>query len=181
MRFQHAPALTAAEAAELGRRLFGIDADASPLPSERDQNFVLRTESGDRFVLKIANRTDDRALLEAQNAALAHVARGSTLCPRVIPTTDGWEIAAFEASASITSSVAAGCPASARSLGDIPRTARDLARRSRNSMRARCSITPRSTGLLLDLARGCPGARRAPSIADPPFARSCGAAAGRRA
>lgn len=94
---QHAPALTAAEAADLGRRLFGLDADASPLPSERDQNFVLRTGTGDRFVLKIANSTDDRALLEAQNAALAHVARGSTLCPRVIPTTDGREIATFDA------------------------------------------------------------------------------------
>ena len=78
---QHAPALTAAEAADLGRRLFGVEADAAPLPSERDQNFLLLTAAGDRFVLKIANSTDDRALLEAQNAALAHVARGSTLCP----------------------------------------------------------------------------------------------------
>lgn len=94
---QHAPALTAAAAADLARTLYGIDAEASPLPSERDQNFVLRTEAGDRFVLKIANSTDDRALLEAQNAALAHVARGSTLCPRVIPTSEGSEIAAFEA------------------------------------------------------------------------------------
>src|SRR5688500_1295903 len=93
---QHAPALTAAEAADLARRLFGIDAEATPLPSERDQNFVLRTQAGDRFVLKVANSTDDRALLEAQNAALAHVARRSTLCPRVIPTTDGWEIGTCE-------------------------------------------------------------------------------------
>jgi 4-aminobutyrate aminotransferase-like enzyme/Ser/Thr protein kinase RdoA (MazF antagonist) len=98
---QHAPALTAAEAADLARRLFGVDAEASALPSERDQNFVLSTEAGDRFVLKVANSTDDRALLEAQNAALAHVARGSTLCPRVIPTTDGWDIAAFEAAAGV--------------------------------------------------------------------------------
>jgi 4-aminobutyrate aminotransferase-like enzyme len=85
----HAPALTPEEAAGLGRRVFGVDAEASPLPSERDQNFVLRTSAGDRFVLKIANATDDRALLEAQNAALAHVARSSTLCPRVIPTISG--------------------------------------------------------------------------------------------
>ena len=94
---QHAPALTAAEAAELGRRLFGVDGVASPLPSERDQNFVLHTAGDDRFVLKIANSTDDRALLEAQNAALAHVARRSTLCPRVIPASDGSEIATLDA------------------------------------------------------------------------------------
>jgi 4-aminobutyrate aminotransferase-like enzyme/Ser/Thr protein kinase RdoA (MazF antagonist) len=90
---QFAPALTPAGAADLGRRLFGLDAEASALPSERDQNFVLQTAAGDRFVLKIANSTDDRTLLEAQNAALTHVARASTLCPRVIPTIDGHEIA----------------------------------------------------------------------------------------
>jgi 4-aminobutyrate aminotransferase-like enzyme/Ser/Thr protein kinase RdoA (MazF antagonist) len=90
---QLVPALTADEAADLGRRLFGVDGDASPLPSERDQNFVLRTAAGDRFVLKIANGADARALLEAQNAALAHVARSSTLCPRPIPGVDGNAIA----------------------------------------------------------------------------------------
>ena len=86
---QHAPALTPAEAADLARRLFGVDAEPTPLPSERDQNVLLQTAAGDRFVLKIANATDDRALLEAQNAAMAHVARTSTLCPRVIPTLTG--------------------------------------------------------------------------------------------
>jgi 4-aminobutyrate aminotransferase-like enzyme/Ser/Thr protein kinase RdoA (MazF antagonist) len=85
----YAPALTADEAADFGRQLFGVDGEASPLPSERDQNFVLRTSAGDRFVLKIANGADDRALLEAQNAALVHVARSSTLCPRIIPTVSG--------------------------------------------------------------------------------------------
>jgi Ser/Thr protein kinase RdoA (MazF antagonist) len=65
----HAPALTPADAADLARRLYGIDAGASPLPSERDQNFLLRAADGNRFVLKIANATDDRALLDAQNGA----------------------------------------------------------------------------------------------------------------
>src|SRR5258706_2057560 len=81
---QHAPTLTPAEASDVARRLYGLDADASPLPSERDQNFLLQTATGDRFVLKVANGTDERALLEAQTAALAHVARVTTLCPRVI-------------------------------------------------------------------------------------------------
>jgi 4-aminobutyrate aminotransferase-like enzyme/Ser/Thr protein kinase RdoA (MazF antagonist) len=85
----HAPTLTADDAAELGRRLFGVDGVATSLPSERDQNFLLATAAGDRFVLKVANSTDGRALLEAQNAALAHVSRSTTLCPRVIPTLAG--------------------------------------------------------------------------------------------
>ena len=86
---RHAPALTPEAAARTAIELFGVDGTASPLPSERDQNFLLRTTGGDRFVLKIANSTDSRALLEAQNAALSHVARSTTLCPRVIPTLDG--------------------------------------------------------------------------------------------
>src|SRR4051812_37591707 len=86
---QHAPMLSAADAADVAERLFGVVAEASPLPSERDQNFALRTAAGDRFVLKVANAADDRLLLEAQNAALAHVARTTTLCQRVIPTIAG--------------------------------------------------------------------------------------------
>jgi 4-aminobutyrate aminotransferase-like enzyme/Ser/Thr protein kinase RdoA (MazF antagonist) len=85
----HAPALTPAAAADLARRLYGIDGDASVLPSERDQNFLLRTADGGRFVLKIANAGDDRGLLEAQNAVLAHVGRRSALCPRPVPAIDG--------------------------------------------------------------------------------------------
>jgi len=86
---RHAPALTADAAARIALQFFGVDGTATPLPSERDQNFLIATAAGDRFVLKIANSTDSRALLEAQNAALAHVARTTTLCPRLIPALDG--------------------------------------------------------------------------------------------
>ena len=41
--------------AEVDRsRLFGIEASAQALWSERDQNFRLRTSQGKQFVLKIA-------------------------------------------------------------------------------------------------------------------------------
>jgi 4-aminobutyrate aminotransferase-like enzyme/Ser/Thr protein kinase RdoA (MazF antagonist) len=85
---QHAPALTPAEASAIAQLLYGVNGDASPLPSERDQNFLLQA-GAERFVLKIANSTDGLALLEAQNAALAHVAWRTTLCPRVVPGVDG--------------------------------------------------------------------------------------------
>src|SRR6266545_5188518 len=79
---QQAPRLSAAEAVRLARDLYGLDAVAAPLPSERDQNFLLISAgdlgTGDlgtaRYVLKIANATEDRAMLEAHNAAMAHVA-----------------------------------------------------------------------------------------------------------
>jgi Ser/Thr protein kinase RdoA (MazF antagonist) len=104
-----APRLSVADAGRLARELYGLDAIASPLPSERDQNFLLtsvavsgtqglgtrelRTDDGGlttvRYVLKIANATEDRAMLEAQNAAMAHVAGRVALCPHALPTRSG--------------------------------------------------------------------------------------------
>src|SRR5262249_18093570 len=81
-----APALTIDDAVTWALRLFGVNANGSALPSERDQNFLLHTDNGERFVLKVANSGESRALLDAQNAALAHVGRRSTLCPSVVPT-----------------------------------------------------------------------------------------------
>ena len=90
-----APALSLSEALQFARVLYGIEADGHGLPSERDQNFHLQTVAGDRFVLKIANVTDERGLLEAQTAALAHVARRTALCPRLVPGIDGGAIQAI--------------------------------------------------------------------------------------
>ena len=42
-----------------------------------------------RYVLKIANATEDREMLEAQNAAMAHVADRVALCPHALPTRSG--------------------------------------------------------------------------------------------
>src|SRR4051812_725107 len=86
---QHTPALSTAEAAAIARDRYGLQAQASLLPGERDQNFAIDTPAGDRFVLKIANGLESRALLEAQNAALAVVSERTSLCPRVVPSADG--------------------------------------------------------------------------------------------
>jgi 4-aminobutyrate aminotransferase-like enzyme/Ser/Thr protein kinase RdoA (MazF antagonist) len=71
-----APRFSAAEAEEVALRNFGFAAAASPLPSERDQNFLLTAASGERRVLKIANPAEDPAILEMQNAAMLHLAAG---------------------------------------------------------------------------------------------------------
>ena len=96
-----APALTLDEALECARAGFGIAARASALPSERDQNFLLRAGERGAFVLKIANAAEPRALLDAQNDALAYVARRTPLCPRVVPSRDGSAIAEFATRAGI--------------------------------------------------------------------------------
>jgi 4-aminobutyrate aminotransferase-like enzyme/Ser/Thr protein kinase RdoA (MazF antagonist) len=92
-----APSLTMDLALACASRVFGVTGTGSTLPSERDQNVLLQTNSGERFVLKIANPRESRALLEAQNAALVHVARRTTLCPSIVPTVDGRTIADVEA------------------------------------------------------------------------------------
>ena len=88
---QSAPALTAADAARLAREQYGLRGTAEPLPSERDQNFVIHAGS-QRFVLKIANRTEQRTLLEAQNAVLAHLATRVSFCPRVASSLEAEQI-----------------------------------------------------------------------------------------
>jgi len=93
---QQAPRFDVAGAVRLARDLYGLEAAASPLPSERDQNFLLTTSvraGGDggvnRYVLKIANAAEDRSMLDAQNAAMAHIAGRVSFCPRVLRTIGG--------------------------------------------------------------------------------------------
>ena len=93
---KHAPNLDRAAAAVLAKKLYGLLASATPLPSERDQNYLLTTESGDQFVLKIANALEDRTLLEAQNAVMVHLGRGLSFCPQPVPTLTGKLICQIE-------------------------------------------------------------------------------------
>src|SRR5262245_52285936 len=86
---QQAPRYNAADAVRLARALYGLEGAADALPSERDQNFLIATDDGHRCVLKIANATEDRALLEAQNAALTHLEGRGAFVPRVLPTRAG--------------------------------------------------------------------------------------------
>jgi 4-aminobutyrate aminotransferase-like enzyme/Ser/Thr protein kinase RdoA (MazF antagonist) len=91
---QHAPQFTRAEAEMAARLEFGVIAAAEPLPSERDQNFRLTTADGRQFVLKIANATEPREILEFQNAALEHLAshQPNMAVPRVQRAVSGLTI-----------------------------------------------------------------------------------------
>jgi 4-aminobutyrate aminotransferase-like enzyme/Ser/Thr protein kinase RdoA (MazF antagonist) len=86
---EYSPALTPQAAGEIARELYAVAAEATALPSERDQNFLLQTAAGERFVLKIANAAEPVAMLEAQNAVLAHLTPRTALCQRVLPARDG--------------------------------------------------------------------------------------------
>ncbi len=93
-----APSFTAADASRLARELFGVSGSVECLPSERDQNFLIQRESGERLVLKIANAKEERGLLEAQNQAMEHVAQRESLMPKALRSPKGeWIEAAADA------------------------------------------------------------------------------------
>ncbi len=88
----YAPAFNRDDAAQLAQTLYNLNASARPLPSERDQNFLLQAENGERFVLKIANGAEERAMLEAQNQVMEQLEKRVSFCPRVLPATNGEQI-----------------------------------------------------------------------------------------
>lgn len=49
------PTLTEAEAQLILKKHYGFAGEAFPLPSERDQNFLIKCNDGKRYVLKFAN------------------------------------------------------------------------------------------------------------------------------
>jgi Ser/Thr protein kinase RdoA (MazF antagonist) len=72
---------------EIVKKLYGVDGIARELPSERDQNFHLRSSNGDDFTFKIASALEKREILDFQNQAMTHLSSvHPNIAPRVIPT-----------------------------------------------------------------------------------------------
>jgi hydroxylysine kinase len=69
------PAFSDKKAIEIVRDVYGLNVSVKSLVSERDQNFQLRTPSGEQFVLKIASAAEDPAVTEFQIEALLHIGR----------------------------------------------------------------------------------------------------------
>jgi 4-aminobutyrate aminotransferase-like enzyme/Ser/Thr protein kinase RdoA (MazF antagonist)/murein DD-endopeptidase MepM/ murein hydrolase activator NlpD len=88
----HAPRLTVHDAEHLARSLFGLDAGATMLPSERDQNFRLSAADGAGYVLKVANASERREILEAENAVMQRLSQ-TALTPQLVRGRDGRDIA----------------------------------------------------------------------------------------
>src|ERR1700746_2207438 len=80
--------VTEAEAAQLAREVFGLEASARPLPGEYDHNFHITAVDGREFVLKVMHPDRQRSFIELQAEALqllAARAPGAAL-PHVEPT-----------------------------------------------------------------------------------------------
>ena len=89
---EHAPNFGLKEAAQFAKELYGLSGTLSVLPSERDQNFLVSTDGGERYVLKIANATEEQAMLDAQDQMMAHAAGSGNLFPKLIVSARGENI-----------------------------------------------------------------------------------------
>jgi len=74
-------------AARIGRELFGAEGPVRELGSSQDRNFRIDTAAGPR-VLKVANRSWGRDTLEAQHAAMRHLARKDPGLKAPVPFAD---------------------------------------------------------------------------------------------
>jgi len=88
----HAPSFAIVDAIRLAKNLYKRNGTAKSLPSERDQNFLLKADDGRQFVLKIANAAEERAMLVAQNEVMGYLAGQIDFCPHVIHSINGNEI-----------------------------------------------------------------------------------------
>jgi Ser/Thr protein kinase RdoA (MazF antagonist) len=69
--------------------LYGIRCVAEPLPSERDQNFLITADTGEKFVLKIFNPAEWKTVAAAQNWVLKHLEQRVSFCQSVITGLSG--------------------------------------------------------------------------------------------
>ena len=97
------PSFGEADAATLAADLFGVSGAATPLDSERDQNFLIDDGAGGRAVLKISNASEQPAVAEMEIAAALHAKRVDgdlpIALPRRVPNTTGAGPAAYLATA----------------------------------------------------------------------------------
>jgi hydroxylysine kinase len=87
MRF-NPPSFDAAEVDGIIATQYGLKGEWSSLVGERDQNFRLLAESGERYVVKIAGQDEEPDITDFQVAALLHLEKGSPEIPvpRVVRT-----------------------------------------------------------------------------------------------
>ncbi|MCC6618651.1 MAG: aminotransferase class III-fold pyridoxal phosphate-dependent enzyme, partial [Chloroflexi bacterium] len=94
------PTLGPGQAERIAREQYGLDATASPLVSERDQNFRLDDTDGNAWVLKVSNAAEERGVVEMEVAAVERIAAVDPGLPVPVarPSLAGGPIASVEVS-----------------------------------------------------------------------------------
>lgn len=104
------PEVSAADAIEIARSLYGLEVEASELGSNQDRNFALTESSGQRSVLRIDNPAFADAAREAQHAAIDAYREAGVPVASVLPGLDGALTGRWNGFAVRRSAFAAGEP-----------------------------------------------------------------------
>ena len=97
IRIQRRPEVQLEEAHAAVRRLFDLDGTLSPLPGERDQNYLLETGDGVRYVVKVSSPEEPDPILRFETEMLVKLASETEgLVPGVRPATSGEHLVEFE-------------------------------------------------------------------------------------
>ena len=78
--------------ADLLERHYALSGTLTSLDSYSDQNWLLTSDAGQRFVVKVANANTAFVDVDMQNAAMAHLKKQGIAVPSVILNADGQEI-----------------------------------------------------------------------------------------
>lgn len=86
-----APHLSNADARQIALVHYGLSGDFKRFATEKDDTFRITTQSGQAYVLKIANPAEEPGEIDLQIALLDHLEQrdGSIPCPRVIADMNG--------------------------------------------------------------------------------------------
>ncbi|MCH8955851.1 aminotransferase class III-fold pyridoxal phosphate-dependent enzyme [candidate division KSB1 bacterium] len=108
------PNFSERDAVKIVREKFDLVATVSQLPSELDQNFLVKDKTGRKFVLKIGNAEEQKETLDFQNKVMEFLAKNNPpiVCPQIVPSISGEKIT--------TVSGADGFPHYVRLLAYIP-------------------------------------------------------------
>jgi 4-aminobutyrate aminotransferase-like enzyme/Ser/Thr protein kinase RdoA (MazF antagonist) len=93
------PSFSVDEVNEIANELYGISGTISMLGSERDQNFHLVTATGDQFLIKIANSSENPAIIDMQLKAMEYISKvdSDLPVPKVLLSKSGSAIEEVEA------------------------------------------------------------------------------------
>jgi len=105
--------LTAPDAAEFLRSVYGLEAALESLTGERDRNFAVRAQDGSRYVLKVIDPQADAAIVDCQLRVLMHLAEQDPALP--VP-----HVCMTRAHAPVAQLMVAGHAHSALLIGHLP-------------------------------------------------------------
>ena len=97
IRIQRRAEIGLQEALEAVRSLFDLNGALTPLPGERDQNFLLTAEDGERYIVKISSPEEPDPILRFETEMLVTLSEETEgLVPGVRAATSGAYLSEFE-------------------------------------------------------------------------------------